>query len=69
MLKPLRGSVLASVDIIFLSPPSTRYLVNWVANTSQAAINQPYTAVCIPPAEPSADFATNPVLAPQVLVP
>lgn len=33
MLNPLRGRVLASVDIVFVSPPPTSSLVNWVANT------------------------------------
>lgn len=33
MLKPLRGRVLASLDIGFVSPATTSCLVNWVANT------------------------------------
>lgn len=61
--------MLASVDIIFVSPPSKYIYLTGLPIQSQAAISQLYTAACIPPAEPSADFATNPVLAPKVFVP
>lgn len=46
MLKPLRGSMLASVDIIFLSPPSTRYLLSWVANTKPRS-HKPAVCSCM----------------------
>jgi len=41
VLNPLRGRTLASVDIVFVSP-TTKYLLNWVANTK---LNSHKTAV------------------------
>lgn len=53
MLSPLRGRVLASVDIVFV-PPTRSYLVNWVPNTNpksytpavHSCMNSSHRAIC-----------------------
>lgn len=61
--------MLASVGIVFVLQQQEVIQLTELPILSQGAINQLYTAVGIPPAEPSADHVTNPVLALEVLVP
>lgn len=69
VLNQLRGRVLPFVDIVLCLHLQQVIQLTELPIQSHTAINHLYIAVRIPPAEPSADFATNPVLASEVLVP